>query len=233
MGQVVRPVLIALTATPEYLNARESGAKSAFDAIIGKSPDLSSLLSAITLGLASAPDRATRQDATASLVRQEWLDYDAEPCRPGVQGDDPGPPRILVIEDEECERLLLTSVIQHRGYVVETVSNGLEAVRRIRDGCYDLVLVDYNLPEVDGLAIGTLVLDLMREHVRPRLIALTATPARLHDKLMMGGSVFDEVIEKSSDLQDLVCAVDRHLRSSPNPATRRAAALTSPIENAV
>lgn len=227
MGPVVRPILIALTATPEHLRAMESGAHSAFDAVIGKSSDFSSLLSAITRCLAAMPDSATRQTAESSLLRKDRLDYEAEPCRPGAQGDDPGPPRILVVEDEECQRLLLTSVLEQRGYVVENLSNGLEAVRQIREGCYDLALVDYNLPEMDGLAAGTLILDLLQEHVRPRLIALTSTPARLRDREMLVGSVFDEIIEKSADLHDLICAVDRHLRSSPNPATRRAARIHS------
>ena len=232
MGQVVRPVLIALTATPEHLNARESGAVSAFDAVVGKSSDFSGLLAAIKRCLASMPDSATMQKASSALMLQEWEEYDAEPCRPGAIGDHPGQPRILLAEDEEIQRQLLTSALERRGYVVETVANGLDAIRSIRGGCYDLALVDYNLPEMDGLATGTLVLDLMQEHLRPRLIALTATPDLLHDKQLLPGSVFDEIVAKSSDLNGLMCTVDRHLRSSPNPATRRAAALTLPIEKA-
>jgi CheY-like chemotaxis protein len=126
---------------------------------------------------------------------------------------------------------LLASVLESRGCIVETASDGLEAIRKLRSGCFDLALVDYNLPEMDGLAAGTLILDLMQEHLRPRLVALTATPARLHET-MVGGCVFDEVLGKSSDMRALIRAVDRLLRSSPNPATRRAAALTSPVEEA-
>ncbi len=230
MGHVARPILIALTVAPENLNAREGGTTSAFDAVIGKSSDFSSLVSVITQCLESAPDSATRQNAESSLLQKDWEDYDTEPHRPGSRGDDPGPPRILLVEDDESQRLLLMSVLKHQGYTVETASDGLEAIRMIREGCYDLALIDYNLTEVDGLAVGTLVVDLMQEHLRPRLIALTVTPDRLNDKEMLAGSVFDEVLEKSSDLHGLICAVDRHLRGSPNPATRRAAALTPLIE---
>jgi CheY-like chemotaxis protein len=230
LSQAVRPGLIAITASPVQLNARESGSKSAFDAIIAKSSDFSSLLSAIGQCLLSAPDSVTMQQAGAAQLYKDWENYDAEPARPGAQGDDPGPPRILVAEDDDLQRMLLTSVLEHRGYVVEAVSNGLEAIRRIREGCFDLALVDYNLPEMDGLATGTLVLDLMQEHLRPRLIALTATPARLNDKEMLPGSVFDQVLGKSSDLHGLMQVVDRHLRTSPNPAARRAAALTLPVQ---
>ena len=80
------------------------------------------------------------------------------------------------------------------------------------------------MPEIDGLAAGKLVRDLMRESVRPRLIAFTATPDRLRDMEKGTLSVFDEIIGKSSDFSGLLSAVDRHLKSAPNPATRHAAA---------
>jgi hypothetical protein len=72
----------------------------------------------------------------------------------------------------------------------------------------------------------------MQEHIRPRLIALTATPARLQEKEREPGSVFDEVLGKSADFDALLVTIDRHLRSSPNPQTRRAAANTQPVGRA-
>ena len=232
MGQLVRPILIALTATPEDLTARESGTTSAFDTIIGKSSDFSGLLTSIRALLEAVPDAASLEAAGSALVLKEWEDYDAEPERPGANGDDPGLPRILLAEDDELQCQLLTDVLQHRGYVIESACNGLEALRKIREGCFDLVLVDYNLPEMDGLATGALVIELMQEHIRPRLIALTATPARLQEKEREPGSVFDEVLGKSADFDALLVTIDRHLRSSPNPQTRRAAANTQPVGRA-
>lgn len=222
-----RPVLLALTATPDKLSIKASKANSAFDAIVGKSSDLSPLLTLIANCLASAPEESARHEAEVRLLHREWEDYETEPSRPGSLGDDPGPPRILVVEDDEFQRELLKSLLERRGYIVATISSGLEVVRIIRENCYDLALVDYNLPDMDGLAIGTLVLDLMQEHLRPRMIALTATPTRLKSKEVASGSVFDEIVEKSSDLGELLRTVDRHLRSSPNPATRSAVALLS------
>jgi CheY-like chemotaxis protein len=219
MGHAARPVLIALTATPEQLDYREI----AFDAVVGKSSDFAFLFSVITSCLASAPASAARQEALSLLFIKQWEDYDTEPSRPGSQGDDYGPARILVIEDDECQQRLLTTILEQRGYLVESASNGLEAVCKIRLGCYDLALVDFGMPEMDGLATGRLVHDIMRQHVRPRLIALTATPDQLNDREGPSLSVFDEIIQKSSDLEGLMTSVDRHLKASPNPATQRAA----------
>ncbi|HVC59240.1 MAG TPA: response regulator [Acetobacteraceae bacterium] len=224
MGRIARPVLIALTATPESLCARLSSGETAFDAVLAKSSDLSGLFSVIVRCLASMPERSVRQEAISLLLFKAWLDYDRVPCRPGLQRGEFGPARILVIDDDECQQLLLTSVLERRGYVVDLAANGLDAVRKIRDGCYDLALVDYRLPEMDGLAAVKLVHDMMEEAVRPRLIALTATPGLLNDQPGMVPGVFDGVLQKSADLQGLMSLVDRHMRASPNQATRRAAA---------
>jgi CheY-like chemotaxis protein len=224
MSGHARPVLIALTATPDQLNARQSGTASAFDAVLPKSPDLSGLFATITQCLASAPERSARQDAVFALLLQSWAEYDAIPARPGAQGDDTGPARILVIDDDAAQRLLLRSVLERRGYVVDVASDGLEAVRKIREGCYDLALVDYNVPEMDGWATGMLVRDMIGEDLRPRMIGLTATADQLSSREGTARSVFDEIIPKSADLQGLLSSVDRHMRASPNPVTRRAAA---------
>lgn len=232
MGQTARPVLIALTATPEDLNKRETGTKSAFDAVLSKSNDLSALPGVIRAHLGSSADKPARQAAEAVALNQAWQDYETEPVRPEAEGDDPAPAQILVVEDDEAQRLILTGLFEAQGYVVTAISDGLEAVRRLRAGGFDLALVDYNLPEIDGLAAGKLIRDLMRESVRPRLIAFTVTPDRLRDMEKGTLSVFDEIIGKSSDFSGLLSAVDRHLRSAPNPATRHAAASRQTVQAA-
>jgi CheY-like chemotaxis protein len=160
------------------------------------------------------------------------MDYEMAPSRPGAKGDDPGPVRMLIVEDEDDQRNLLTALFEAQGYVVEATGDGLEAVRRIRQDCYDVAIVDYNLPGLDGLAAGNLVRNLIRNAVRPVMIALTATPDLLRDKENAALSVFDEIIAKSSNLAALVATVDRHLKSAPNAATRQAAVCTLPIVKA-
>jgi two-component system, sensor histidine kinase and response regulator len=224
MGDAARPILIALTATPENLNARESGVDRAFDVVLGKPADFSSLVAIINSRLASAPDRAKRQQDESLLLLKDWSDYDAKPLRPEGQHDDSGPARILVVEDDEFQQHFLLSLLERRGYIVEASFNGLDAVRKIRQRGYDLVLVDYSLPEMNGLTAARLIRDLMQEAIRPRLIALTASSGPLKDMEGVVLSAFDEIVQKSGDWQGLLSAVDFHLRASPNPDTRRAAA---------
>jgi len=58
-------------------------------------------------------------------------------------------PRILLVEDNELNRDMLTRRLQRRGYEVAVALNGVEALQRVRD-MPDLVLMDMSLPEMDG-----------------------------------------------------------------------------------
>lgn len=61
--------------------------------------------------------------------------------------------RILIVDDEESIRLLLTTTLKTFDYDVDTVKSGLEAVKRIDEKVYDLIITDYRMPEMDGLEL--------------------------------------------------------------------------------
>jgi CheY-like chemotaxis protein len=58
--------------------------------------------------------------------------------------------RVLVVEDNELEQAALKAALEREGYIVDSASDGLSALRKLRSGRYDLALVDYHIPEVDG-----------------------------------------------------------------------------------
>jgi hypothetical protein len=70
---------------------------------------------------------------------------------------------------------------------------------------------------------------MLQDSLRPRLIAYTAMPARLREKEKLADIIFDDIVEKSSDIQGLIRSIDRLLRTSPNPVARRAAASVQSI----
>jgi CheY-like chemotaxis protein len=59
---------------------------------------------------------------------------------------------ILLVDDEEANRLLISRRLQHDGHQVVTAENGRKAIERLRERHFDLVLLDMNMPEMDGLA---------------------------------------------------------------------------------
>ncbi len=72
----------------------------------------------------------------------------------GPRGDHSGSAslRILVAEDNEINQTLATVMLQNRGHEVEIAENGLEVLERLEVQSYDLILMDLQMPKLDGLA---------------------------------------------------------------------------------
>lgn len=122
------------------------------------------------------------------------------------------PQRILIAEDDELQGELLRAALSSRGYEAEMVTGGLEAVRRLRTRHYDLALLDYHMPEVDGLAAAQLLQDLVCEQDRPRLIAITAAAQGLAERQQVCGvPSFDAIVSKQIGLTALLDVVDANL----------------------
>jgi CheY-like chemotaxis protein/tRNA A-37 threonylcarbamoyl transferase component Bud32 len=66
--------------------------------------------------------------------------------------DDPAA-RILVVDDNAWNRDLIARRLSQRGYAVEEAAGGLEAIRKVKEGRFDLVLLDVMMPEVSGLDV--------------------------------------------------------------------------------
>lgn len=228
MDTAARPALIALTGAPASLIDREALPGSAFDEVVAKPVNLGTLVSIVQRHLHARTGDATRRSAGSGGLAENRAEYDAGPGPANGQEDRPSPPCILVVEDDEVQRSVLKLVLEAAGFTVKVAVDGFHAVRMLRDGAFDLALVDYQLPEMDGLATGRLILDLVSEDVRPRMIAFTSASSHLAGRVAGTGSAFDEVVAKSDGLPALLAAVERHLRSSPRAATRRAAGTVFP-----
>src|SRR4051812_13484687 len=80
-------------------------------------------------------------------------------------------PRILIVEDEPSISFGLELDLQTEGYEVEVVEDGETAVRRGREGGFDLVVLDLMLPKKDGLEVCR---ELRRSGARMPILMLTA-----------------------------------------------------------
>lgn len=129
--------------------------------------------------------------------------------------------RILVVEDDGLQQQVLKSALENRGYDIEVASDGLTAVRMLRTGGFDLALIDYHLPEMDGLASARVLHDLMPDE-RPKLIAVTAALDSLGGRAMRE-STFDAMVAKPLDLPALMNIVAGQLQETAADRTSRAA----------
>jgi CheY-like chemotaxis protein len=82
-------------------------------------------------------------------------------------------PRILLVEDNEMNRDMLSRRLARRGYDVVSAVDGREGVAKARAGAYDLVLMDMSLPEMDGWEATRELRKHPETHALP-VIALTA-----------------------------------------------------------
>jgi len=84
------------------------------------------------------------------------------------------PLRILLAEDSHTNQKLMLTVLRRFGYQPDLAKNGLQAVAQLRQKPYDLVLMDIQMPELDGLAATQLIRSSLPPERQPRIVAMTA-----------------------------------------------------------
>jgi CheY-like chemotaxis protein len=84
--------------------------------------------------------------------------------------------RILLADDSEDNRFLVRGYLKDTGCVIDEVSNGAEVVEKFKDGAYDLILMDAEMPVLDGYAATRAVRAIEKERSGPEIpiLALTA-----------------------------------------------------------
>ena len=61
--------------------------------------------------------------------------------------------RILLVDDEPTQRLIMARLLKRAGYEVEMASNGREALAKLEQGDFPLMITDWEMPEMDGIAL--------------------------------------------------------------------------------
>jgi two-component system chemotaxis response regulator CheY len=69
-----------------------------------------------------------------------------------VDGGAPAKARVLVVDDSSLVRLYYRSVLEKAGFKVEQAINGIEAMEKVLSQPFDLVIVDVNMPRMDGIS---------------------------------------------------------------------------------
>ena len=93
---------------------------------------------------------------------------------PAPTGPDVGAMRILVAEDNAVNRLLISTRLRRAGHHVVLVEDGVQAVQAVKDGDFDLVLMDMQMPELDGAGATRQIRQLPGDRARVPIVALTA-----------------------------------------------------------
>ncbi|WP_157271650.1 hybrid sensor histidine kinase/response regulator [Azohydromonas aeria] len=103
--------------------------------------------------------------------------------------------RVLVADDVAINREVLRALVQHQGHAVEEVADGLSAVRRVAEGGIDLVLMDVEMPDIDGLEAARRIRALPGAEGRVPLWAVTGR-AYEHDVAQVRAAGMDGHLSK-------------------------------------
>ncbi len=117
--------------------------------------------------------------------------------------------RVLIAEDHEISLLYLEKVLQYYGHETVSCGNGEEAVAHWREGAFDLVILDIQMPVMDGEeALREMQKIALHENRPLRSVALTARALR-HDREHLLEAGFDDYIAKPAHKEDIAAALQR------------------------
>jgi CheY-like chemotaxis protein len=126
---------------------------------------------------------------------------------------DPGlaarhPLRILLAEDNAVNQKLALRLLLKMGYRADVAANGLEVIQAVERQPYDVILMDVQMPEMDGLEATRQLCARMDAWQRPRIIAMTAN-AMQGDREICLEAGMDDYISKPVRVEELVKALSR------------------------
>jgi signal transduction histidine kinase/CheY-like chemotaxis protein/HPt (histidine-containing phosphotransfer) domain-containing protein len=116
------------------------------------------------------------------------------------------PLRILLAEDNPINQKVINGMLQKMGYRADIVSNGQEAVEAVSRQKYDLILMDVQMPEMDGLEAARQICKILSKDNRPKIVAVTANAMR-GDKEKCYAAGMDFYISKPVKLDELSAAL--------------------------
>jgi CheY-like chemotaxis protein len=118
------------------------------------------------------------------------------------------PLRILLAEDNVVNQKLALRILQQMGYRADLASNGIEAIESVERQAYDVVLMDVQMPDMDGLEASRRICARWGRGARPRIVAMTAN-AMQGDRDMCLAAGMDDYLTKPIRVERLVEALNQ------------------------
>ncbi len=118
---------------------------------------------------------------------------------------------ILLVEDVEVNQDLAKAVLQRMGHTVDLASDGEEAVEKVRDGDYDLVLMDVQMPVMDGVTATRMIRASGHRNATIPIVAMTANVLPQQIAALREAGMDDHIGKpfKAAGLQDIIARCAR------------------------
>ncbi len=165
-----------------------------FDAFLNKPIKPSQLYDALVEILANAEQPPPKQDTAAPQFDPQMAER--------------LPLRILVAEDNAVNQKLALRLLERMGYRADVAGNGLEVLEALYRQPYDVILMDVQMPEMDGLEATRFITREWSDQQRPRIIAMTANAMKEdRDNCLEAG--MDDYVSKPIRVEELVRALNQ------------------------
>jgi PAS domain S-box-containing protein len=157
---------------------------------ITKPPKRSQVENTLRRVLGTGPQKASRAPVTTEIMSEQY------------------PARLLLVDDNVINQRVGAMLLERLGYRPDVVANGLEAVHAVRRQTYDIVFMDVQMPELDGLE-ATRQIRKKGAVVRPPYIIAMTAAARAKDRTDCLEAGMDDYITKPLRLEDVKTALRR------------------------
>ncbi len=150
---------------------------------------------------------STLFDALNGIFSEQKPPTPAEvPTKPDAEMAQRLPLRILLAEDYVVNQKVALRLLAQMGYRADLAANGLEAIQALERQLYDVILMDVQMPEMDGLEATRQICTRWPKGERPRIIAMTAN-AMQGDREMCLAAGMDDYVSKPIRVEELVKAL--------------------------
>ncbi len=126
------------------------------------------------------------------------------------------PLRILVAEDNTVNQKVILQMLQRLSYRADVAGNGLEVIEALRRQSYDLIFMDVQMPEMDGLETTHWIIEHYPPDIRPRIIAMTAN-AMQGDREICLEAGMNDYVSKPIRVPDLIRVLQEGVMLSTFP----------------
>ena len=118
------------------------------------------------------------------------------------------PLRILLAEDNTINQKVATRMLERIHYRIDVVANGLEVIEALKRQSYDVIFMDIQMPEMDGVETTHFIRQSVSKTEQPYIIALTANALNgEREKYLSKG--MNDYISKPVKIQEIVSALEK------------------------
>ncbi len=208
------PMILFTSISPAEPHFRERVKELGFTAVVTKPAKSSHLLNA----LAKALD-AGGEDTNAEISEQ---------AGPGVPDDQDL--KVLVVDDNLINQKVAKKTLKRLGYEPDIVDGGEAAIERCLAEDYDVVLMDIEMPDMDGMTASRLIREKLPADRHPYIVALTANAMASERETYLGAGM-DGYLSKPLDVEALVetleTAASAQAKGAKTVAIKRESAASS------